>query len=71
MERIYVLDTERGAAHCSLSQPAADSGEGGEPGEPDFLWVKYFIRELSQQNLGLFLQFVTGSNTFKFEGGVQ
>ena len=45
--RVYVRDIERGAADGSLSQPTADSGEGGkgagdgegrpsdEPGEPD------------------------------------
>ena len=49
-------DTERGAAHGSLSQPAADSGEGGEgagdgqgrpsdePGEPDFPVSERFHR---------------------------
>ena len=48
MERVSVGDSERGAADGSLSQPAADSGEGGEgagdgegrpsdePGEPGF-----------------------------------
>ena len=30
VEGVSVGDTERGAAHGSLSQPAADSGEGGE-----------------------------------------